>query len=143
MGTVTTADLSLFLSVIPLFPIPQQIQGFANDDAFDIPAIRSVETMMGVDGILSGGFVYAQIEQEITLQADSASNLFFDTWWTQMQATKSTYPATGLIKLPSISTKYILGVGFLTGYKPSPAAKKILQPRRYGITWQNIAPAPA
>ena len=143
MGAVTVADVQLALTVLPLFPIPQQIQGFANDDVTDIPAIRSVETMMGVDGILSAGFVYVPIEQEITLQADSASNLFFDTWWTQMQATKASYVATGTLKFPSIATKFILSVGFLTGYKPIPAGKKILQPRRYGITWQNIAPAPA
>ena len=97
---------------------------------------------MGVDGVLSAGFVFKEIVQEIMLQADSASNALFDTWWTQMQATKSTYPANGMIKLPSIATKFSLILGFLTGYKPAPGAKRILQPRRFEITWQTIAPAP-
>jgi hypothetical protein len=143
MGAVTTADVSLVISVPALFGTPQQIQGFASDDAFDIPAVRSVETLMGVDGVLSGGFVFAAIEQTISLQADSLSNQFFDIWWTQMQATKGTYPATAVIKLPSISTKYILNTGFLTAYKPAPPAKRILHPRTFGITWQSFAPAPS
>ena len=100
------------------------------------------ETLMGVDGILSAGFVYVEIPQTISLQADSRSNDVFDTWWTQMQAAKDTYVAQGLISLPSIGKKYTLVQGFLTGYKPAPAAKKILQPRQYQITWASLAPAP-
>lgn len=141
--SITSANAVLMLAVPPLFPVPQQLQGFATDDIYDIPQIKSVEVMMGVDGVLSGGFVFVQIPQEITLQADSKSNAFFDTWWTQMQAAQDVYTASGLIKLPGISTKFTQINGFLTGYKPAPAAKKTLQPRRYEITWQSIAPAPA
>lgn len=142
MGTITSADAVLTLMVVPLFPIPQQIQGFATDDIYNIQKIKSVETRMGVDGVLSGGFVFKEVVQEIMLQADSASNAFFDTWWLQMQATKGTYPAVGTIQLPSIKTKFVQSVGFLTGYTPAPQAKGVLQPRSYDITWQTIAPAP-
>ena len=142
MGTITGADVVLTLAVPPIIPNPQQLQGFAVDDVFDIPSIKSVETLMGVDGVLSGGFVYVEIRQEIMLQADSASNSLFDLWWTQMQATKGVYVASGLIKLPSIASKFTLTNGFLTGYKPTPGVKRVQQPRRYEITWQKIAPAP-
>ena len=143
MASITSANAVLTIAVATIFPIPQQIQGFATDDIYDIPAIKSVEVMMGVDGVLSAGFVYVAIVQEITLQADSASNAFFDTWWTQMQAAQDVYPASGLIKLPGIATKFTQTRGFLTGYKPAPGAKKVLQPRKYEITWQSIAPSPA
>jgi len=142
MGAVTAADVGLFLSIPLLFPVPQQIQGFGNDDAFDIPQIKSAEVMIGVDGVLSAGFVFVPFVQSITLQADSASNAFFDTWWTQMQATKTTYQAAGLIKMPSISTKYGLVTGFLTGYKPIPPVKRLLQARTHEITWEKFYPAP-
>src|SRR5882724_5646314 len=118
MGAVTAADVGLTLTIPLLFSVPQQIQGFASDDAFDIPQIRSAEVMMGVDGVLSDGFVFVPFAQSITLQADSASNLLFDTWWAQMQATKSTYRAGGFIQMPSIGRKYGLVQGSLTGYKP-------------------------
>lgn len=143
MASITAANAVLTLAIPPLFPIPQQLQGFAADDVYDVPQIRSVEVMMGVDGVLSGGFVYVQVPQEITFQADSAANRIFDTWWAQMQAAKDVYIASGLIRLPSVATKFGMFRGFLTGYKPAPAAKKILQPRKYEITWERIAPAPA
>jgi hypothetical protein len=143
MGFITAADAVLTLSVPPLFTAPQQLKGFAADDVYNIPQIRSVETQMGVDGVLSAGFVYVPIPQEVVLQADSASNNFFDTWWTQMEATKTTYGASGIIILPGIGTKFAMLNGFLTGYTPAPAAKRVLQPRRFEVTWQTIQPARA
>lgn len=142
MATITSANAVLMLSQAILFPVPVQLQGFAADDVFNVDQIKSVEVLMGVDGVLSGGFVFSEIMQNIMLQADSASNLFFDTVWTQMQAAQDTYPLTGLISLPSVSTKFTMRNGFLTGYKPVPDAKKILQPRTHQITWGRIAPAP-
>lgn len=142
MASITSANSVLMLAIATLFPVPQQLQGFATDDVYDVPTIKSVETMMGVDGVLSGGFTFVAIPQSITLQADSASNRVFDTWWTQMQAAEDVYIASGLIRLPSIVTKFTQTRGFLTGYKPVPAAKKTLQPRTYEITWERIAPSP-
>lgn len=142
MGSITSSNAVLTLQIIPLFPVPQQLQGFGTDDIYDIPRIRSVETMMGVDGILSGGFVYTAIPQEIVLQADSISNRLFDTWWLQQQAAGETYIAQGSIRLPGVSTKFAQINGYLTGYSPSPAAKRVLQARRYEITWQKVVPAP-
>lgn len=142
MGSVTAADAVLAITIPLLFPIPQQIQGFATDEAFDIPQIRSAEVMMGVDGVMSDGFVFTPFVQSISLQADSASNLLFETWWAQMQATKSTYRCGGLIKLPSVSRKYGLVSGVLTGFKPISNVKRLLQPRTHEITWQTFVPAP-
>lgn len=142
MGTLTAADTVLMLSQPILFPVPVQLQGFAADDVYDVDQIKSVEVSMGVDGVLSGGFVFQEVVQNITLQADSDSNDFFDIWWLQMQAAKTTYPVNGLISLPAVATKFAQIKGFLTGYSPAPAAKRILQPRKHQITWEKIAPAP-
>ena len=54
-GTITGASAVIMLSVPGLFSTPQQLQGFATDDIFDTAAIASAETLMGVDGNLSGG----------------------------------------------------------------------------------------
>lgn len=142
MGSITSANAILTLAIPLVFPVPQQLQGFAADDIFDVPALRSAEVQMGVDGVLSAGFVFVPVPQTLSLQADSASNALFDTWWAQMQATKNTYQAQGLIVLPSIGMKYTLVQGTLTQYKPTPAGKRILQPRQYEITWASINPAP-
>lgn len=141
-GDITSANAVLTLSVSALFPTPIQIQGFSTDDIYGIAAIKSVETAMGVDGLLSGGFVFVAIVQTLMLQADSASNDFFDTWWTNQQSGKGVFVASGLIKLPAITTKFNQTRGFLTSYTPAPAGKKTLQARSYEITWQNISPSP-
>lgn len=143
MGAVTAADIVYSITIPLVFPTPVQIQGFATDEVLDIPSIRSAETMMGVDGVLSVGFVFVPVIQTLSLQADSLSNDVFDTWWAQSQSTLQSYIATATILMPSISKKYNLNGGILTGYKPLANAKKLLQPRTFELTWQNIAPAPA
>jgi hypothetical protein len=143
MPSLTASNAVLMLSQPIIFPAPVQLQGFAADDVYDIPAIQAGENVMGVDGILSSGFVFVPVLQNITLQGDSASNEFFDTLWTQEQATQNKYPMFGLISLLAIGQKFIQTKGFLTEYSPAPAAKKILQPRRYSITWERIVPSPA
>lgn len=141
MGDITSANATITLTIPPLFATPQQLQGFSTDDVFDIPAIQSVEVKMGVDGVLSSGFVFREIPMDIFLQADSISNGIFDQWWTQMVAALATYMASGIIRLPGISTKFTLSNGALTSYKPAPPAKKTLDPRKHTITWNMIAPA--
>lgn len=152
MGTLTGANAVFTLAISPpafapqvsptLFAAPVQLQGFAADDSFATEAIASVETLMGVDGILSAGFVYVPIRQTIAIQADSISNQLFDNWWNAMQTTKDVYVAQGVITLTTIQTKYALTNGNLTTYHPIADVKKLLQPRRYGITWQIVSPAP-
>ena len=140
--SLTSANAIITLAIGTVFPIPVQIQGFAADDIFSTPAIKSAETLMGVDGKLSAGFVFVPVEQEFMIQADSPSNLVFDTWHALQQTTSELFAATGLIVLQGISTSWILNNGYLTSYPPLPDAKKLLQPRRYGITWESVSPAP-
>lgn len=142
MATITAANSVLMLSVPLLFPVPQQLQGFMADDIFDTDQIKSVETAMGVDGILSAGFVFVEITQNFALQADSDSNNFFDTWWAQMQAAREVYFANGQIALPAVNKKFTMTRGVLSGYKPTPDAKRTLQGRRFQITWNTVAPSP-
>jgi hypothetical protein len=141
-GSITSANAVVTYAQTTLFPIPQQIEGFGPDDIFDVDQIRSIETIMGVDGFLSAGFVYVEVKQNVTLQADSLSNDFFDILWTQMQAAQDVYPLSGVILLPSIGTKFTMTRGFLTGYKPVPDGKRTLQPRRFELTWNRVQPAP-
>lgn len=140
--SITGANAILMLAVFPLFPVPQQIQGFAADDVFEATPIDSAEVLMGVDGKLSGGFVYQPIPQGISIQADSKSNDLFDTWWTSMQAALAVFQANGIMSFPSIGRKWVLQNGFLTSYPWAPSLARTLRPRKYGITWERVFPAP-
>jgi hypothetical protein len=142
MRTITSPNAALFLSISGLYSIPQQIQGFAADDITDFAEVNSSEIVMGVDGKLSGGFVYMPIPQGIALQADSDSNDLFDTWYASQQAAGELFVATGILRLPSVTKTYTMTRGFLTTYKAAPDVKKTLQPRKYTITWQTVLVAP-
>lgn len=139
--TITSATSTFVIAVAKIFEAPQRLQGYSADDAFTNEQLASAEVSMGVDGQLSGGFVFVPFVQRIVLQADSVSNDFFDQWWSQQQRAREVYPATGVVTLISIRKKWNLTRGFLTGYKPMPDAQKVLRPRDYQITWQATAPS--
>jgi|SRR5882672_4531500 len=141
--SITAANATFLLSITGLFPTPQQLQGFATDDVFDTQPLKSTEVLMGVDGLLSGGFVFVAVEQAITLQADSPSGDVFDQWFNAQQAAKDVFVAQGVIILTTLNRKYALTKGFLTTYMPIPDAKKLMQPRKFGITWERVTPAAA
>ena len=84
MASITSANAIIMLTIPDLFPAPQQLQGFAADDVYGVNDLKSAEVLMGVDGKLSGGFVFVPIEWSISFQADSPSLDIFDQWWTAM-----------------------------------------------------------
>ena len=138
MSTITPANSVLTLAVNGLFPVPQLIQGYAVDDAFEGEAVQQAEILMGVDGVLSAGKVFVPYKMTIHLQADSPSVFLFDTLRNSQNAAVDVYALSGSITLPSTSMVYTLENGFLTMATPFPAVKKTLQPLVYEITWQQI-----
>lgn len=140
MADITSANAVVMLSITTLFPAPVQLSGFAMDDIFDVGELESVETYMGVDGKLSAGFVYKEVDQNIALQADSSSMPLFDTWWATMQASRQVFFANGIVTLSALGQKWAMTNGVLKRYKPMPDAKKLLQPRKFGVTWESISP---
>ena len=141
MGSITGANAVITLAINSLFVVPFQLQGFAADDVYDSDAIDSVETLMGVDGKQSAGFVFVPVEQRFALQADSPSVTFFDAWWTGMQQVQDVFFANGQTSLPSLGKKWNMVNGVLVSYKIIPDGKKLIQPQRFGIRWERIVPA--
>ena len=139
--SITSANASIVLWVPGIFPIPQQIQGFAADDVFRTDPLKSADVMRGVDGKLTGGYVYSDIKQGYSLMGDSASISFFDQWNLAQQAQRETFQANGIITLPSVGKKWTMIKGFLTGFPIIPDAKKVLQPVTFSIEWESMTPA--
>lgn len=140
---ITNANSVLMLSVTGLYSSPQQLQGYAADDVFDTEVIDAAETMMGIDGKLSAGFVFVPVDWSITLMADSDSNDIFDNWYAAMKAAKAPYFANATVLLPSVGKKWAMSNGVLSKYPPMPNGKKVLQPRKFTIRWEDISPAAA
>jgi hypothetical protein len=141
-ATLTAANSVYLLVIADLFPAPQQLQGYAADDVFSTEAVTSVETQMGVDGNLSGGWVPTEKKQNINLQADSVSSLMFDVWHQSQETIHDAFIANAVIRYPSIGRSFILTKGFLTSYMPMADVGRILKPRRFQITWGSIISAP-
>jgi len=140
--SLTAANSVLYLAISNLYVVPQQIQGYSVDDVYDIDPLEIAETMMGVDGYLSAGYINVPIKQGITLMADSNANTIFDNWYSSQKQVQDVYYANGSITLPSLGVVYTMTKGVLTTYPPAPNARKVLQPRKFVITWESIVPAP-
>lgn len=140
---LTAANATIRLSQPILFPTPQEIKGFSADDVTDIEGAKILEHVMGVDGVMSFGFVFVERMQRITLQADSKSNDFFDVVNSSQEAGQTAYPLNGVIILPAIGKLYTLVNGGLENYKTMPGVKRILQPQEYRIVWNKVIVAPA
>lgn len=139
--SITSANSVFMLAIPGLYPVPQQLQGYAADDAFTTTPVKLTESVIGVDGRKSSGFVFSLYEMEITLQADSPSRRIFDYWAQAMRVARDDYPANATISLPGISKAFTLSNGSLEEYPVMPDAKKTLQPTKYKITWESITPA--
>lgn len=139
---LTAANAIITISQATLFPNPQQLQGFAADEVTDMEAAKVLEHVMGVDGILSFGFVFVERMQNITLQADSASNAVFDTINQYQEAGETAYPLTGVVILPAIGLMFNCINGGLDTYNPMPQVRRIIQPRKYRIVWNKVVARP-
>lgn len=137
-----TAQNAVYILAVPGVISSTQLQGFSADDIFTTDVMEIAETLMGVDGKLSAGLINVPVKQSITLQADSASNSVFESWYVQMRQIRDVYFANASVTLTSIGRKYSLTNGALTGYMPISDAKKVLQPRKFTITWEAVATAP-
>lgn len=138
--TITAANTILVLSVQQIGTT--QIQGFPPDDVFVCEDADVAETQMGVDANMSAGYVPFSTQTTFSLQADSASNTFFEQWIAAQKAIKEILFATnGVAAFPSVGTTYTMTKGVLMRIPQIPSAGKVLRPRKYGITWQSVDPA--
>lgn len=140
--SITSANAIVTIAIPGLYAVPQQLQGFSADNVYDTPSQDTVETAMGVDGILSGGFVFNPTEQTFSLQSDSDSNIIFETWAAAQKTQKDVYVANGTTVLPSLKQQWVMTKGFLVNFPFIPTAAKILQPRRYVVRWESVVPQP-
>ena len=138
MATITSANSAFSLAIANLFPAPVLLQGYAADDAFSQEMNEMAEVQMGVDGIMTAGYVPTPVKQTINLQASSPSLAVFDAWTQNTRGSQDIFYATATIILPSIGRKYTLTKGVLTSVKPIPDAKKVLGQASYVITWQSV-----
>jgi hypothetical protein len=142
MASITSANSVLFLGAAGLFAVPQQIAGFGSDDMYSIEAVETKEIQLGADGVLSSGWIPQIKTMSVTLQADSPSNLFFESLYAAEESAKESYALFGTIMQPAVSKLYTLTNGVLTNYTPLAEAKKVLGARKFQLKFQMVIGVP-
>lgn len=143
MRTLTTANSTMTLTVPGLLPAPRNIEGYAVDDVFVSDAIEIAQTMMGVDGRMSFGYVPAIKKTTVTLMPTSPSIQLFELWGTTMMTLREALPATALVlQVPGMERVYTYTKGVLVNFKPLPDLKKLSQQVQYMIDWESITYLP-
>lgn len=140
---ITSANAQILLTVPLLFPQPFLLSKFAADNIFGTDPIQRGETVMGVDGYFTAGFVYTPTKQSYSLLADSDSNYFFDQVAMREQADQTKYEINGVVLLTSVGTKWTMTRGFLQMWQPIPDAGKVLKERKHTIEWSRVIPNPS
>lgn len=136
--TVTAANVVLTITVPDLYDSPQQFSGYSTDKVWSTDALKLAETMMGVDGILSAGYVPNPVNMTISLQADSLGIDIFDNIIQSTQQQREIYWINGSISVPATGKVYSAVNGVVETAKVIPDASKVLQAQEYTITWQSL-----
>jgi Tail fiber protein gp32 len=143
MADITSANSVFTLNIPDVFSTPQTLQGYATDDGWATETVEIAETMLGVDGIMSYGYLPFIIHQTIVFQADSISIPdTMEAWISAEIAVRGKYRADGTLVIPSLNKVYQLGNGVITRMTPVPAGKRVLGPQTYQIDWNYWAPQP-
>lgn len=136
--TITSANAELVFVIPGLFDSPSAIKGFAADSAWANDALVVAETTMGVDGHMSAGFVFNELVLKVTLQADSDSRSFFESWFETMQGYRDILYANATLFIPSTNEQFVFSKGALTSYAGTPPGKKKLDPTEYEIKFERV-----
>lgn len=112
-NTITAADAIITLTVNNLYPSGVQLQGFAADNVYGTDPLVLAETVRGIDGKLSAGFVYSNIIQTFHIMPDSPSRDIFDTWSTTSRTSRAVFRCNAVVLLPAIGRKYTCVNGVL------------------------------
>ncbi|EAQ9496705.1 hypothetical protein EAA80_17680 [Salmonella enterica] len=125
-NTITAADAIITLTVNNLYPSGVQLQRFAADNVYGTDPLVLAETVRGIDGKLSAGFVYSNIIQTFHIMPDSPS--------------RAVFRCNAVVLLPAIGRKYTCVNGVLKQWKALPDAARTLQPGQAVIEWETITP---
>lgn len=138
--TITSANSVVTLSVAGLFPVPQQLQGYSADRAWESGNVDLTESQIGVDGRKTSGLIFNMVEQTFSLQADSPSKQIFTSIINAQRAARDIFYISGTIDLPSTGESFICTRGTIKNAKMLPDAGRVLQPMSFAIEWESVVP---
>lgn len=136
--TITSANSIFTLTAGSVFPVPQQLSGYAVDSAFAADALVLAETRVGVDGRLSAGYTPTSTKMTVSLAADSPSRAIFMAITQFVKTQREVIFLAAHITLPATGEVFTCNRGVLTVSKQMPDAKKVLEATEYEIVFESV-----
>ena len=136
--TITSSNSVFTLAVTGVIPVPQLLQAYAVDDAFDSPEVKPAEAQIGVDGVLSAGYTPYIVPLDVHFSPGSPSIQVFETWLGAMDSANEVFFAQASITAPSLGKVWTFSNGVLTRARKMPDAKKVFGPQAFGIDWESV-----
>lgn len=138
--TITSANSVFTISVPGLFDTPIQLYGYSAERAWNTDQQGLSESQIGVDGRKTAGYIFNQVRQTISLQADSPSKALFKKIVQAMQSAQDVFYLQCDISLPSTGEAFTGLMGTIEDWKPLPDAGRVLQPMDFVIAWGSLQP---
>jgi hypothetical protein len=105
-------------------------QGFQVDNAFGFGDRTVGETRAGVDGKLSGGYVFNEAQFTAFYEANSPSISMMDNCYADIQNNQETRVFDFIVEIPSVKKRYSFS-GFLVSVPGGISAQKMLAGVQY------------
>ncbi len=140
--TITSADGTFILSSADIALAATEIGGWAADAAWAFDNVNMAETILGVDGKLSAGWVPRAYQMTVTIMPDSDAIEVFNAFQLACDASKTVYRLNGVLTLPGLGRSFMMTRGVLQNYTPVPTGQKVLQAQTFQIMWEGVKPVP-
>lgn len=140
--TITSANSKFTIRVPGLGGLPFTLQGYATDAAFATEPTEVNINQVGVDGLVSTGYVPSLTNFTVTLQANSESNAFFENWLAAMKLQREAMIGQAVIDIPSIGKSYAITHLSLTNVQQVPSAQRVLGPVTYSLVAGDVQVLP-
>lgn len=124
---ITAASVIMTLVADELYPTGRTIEGFAEDSLRSLEDLTLNESIMGVDGKLSHGFVEYPTVLTLNLMPDQNGYTVFENIAQAQKTLRAPIILSMTIVDVSLNRKYTLTRGALNSWKPMPDATRTMQ----------------
>lgn len=140
--TLTTANSKILLNA-PVFPAPVELKQYSTDDIINQDDIEFAESRMGIDGIMSSGYVINSRVVNMTFESTSPSIDTFNLWINAMKTARDVLIAPAMrVSVPSLNATYVFTNGVIKSGKEMPDLKKTSQPITYTLEFESCTAVP-
>ncbi|XKM12661.1 hypothetical protein RCS94_06440 [Orbaceae bacterium ac157xtp] len=134
---ITAASVIMTLVADELYPTGRVIEGFAEDNLRSLEDLTLNESIMGVDGKLSHGYVEHPVVLTVSLMPDQDGYAVFENIAQAQKTLRAPIILSMTIVDVGLNRKYTLTHGALNNWKPMPDATRLLQATDAVMTFER------